>query len=74
MHLHPCFQVPCCRSQGLGLGLELAPRRMDLLLLLNLSSLEQEGLALGPPALVEPWLGAAQGPPVPPHRPTWQTT
>jgi hypothetical protein len=38
-----------------------------------LSSLEQEGLALGPPALGEPWLGAAQGPLVPPHSPTWQT-
>ena len=69
----PCFQVPCCQSRGL-LGLELVPRRMDLHPLLNLSSLEQEGLALDPPALVEPWLGVVQGPLVPPHSPQWQTT
>ena len=56
------------------MGLELAPPDMDLHLLLNLSSQEQEGLALDPPALVEPWLGVAQGPLVPPHSPTWQTT
>lgn len=66
-------KVPCCQSRGPP-GLEPDPLLMDLHLLLNLSSQEQEGLVQGLPALAEQWLGVVLGPLVPPLSPQWQTT